>query len=875
VASQLTSERWRALEPLLDAALDVPPARRDAFLAESCAGDRVLRADLAQLLSEFGLHDSLFDRPAAERFASLLEEPPERLLDVLNGRYRIERELGRGGMATVYLADDIRHERQVAVKVLRPEIALALGAQRFLTEIRLTAQLQHPHILPLHDSGEADGRLFYVMPYVEGESLRGRLEREKQLPIPEAVRIACEIAGALDTAHRRGVVHRDIKPENILLRDGAALVADFGIALAVSAVAPRVTQPGLALGTPQYMSPEQAIGDGTVDARADIYALGTVLYEMIAGEAPYTGTSGTAIIAKRSAMPPPSLRIHRPMVPAPIEAAVTRALSREPVDRYQTAVAFADGLRQALLDGDSEDATRRLGRATVRRRLALSGLAVTSIALGLGVALFARLGRGAVSPSATTAPLALRSIAVLALADVANDSADGHFAQSMTEFLNTALGAVPGLSVIPSRSTGLSSNSRPQVDFKTLGQKLGVTTLVQGSTLMAGGHLQVILELVSAQDGQRVWSNTYRREIHRAKDVFAVQDEIVKDIVAELQVPTSGTRALTPTHPNTDNLEALDLYSQGRNFFDQRTPEGLKKAERYFERAIATDSNLAQAYTGLSDLYTTYANGNFGDYRPSEFYPKARQLAERALAIDPQSADAHASLGAVKEFYDLDWSGAERELSHALELDPRSSMGHLYRVTLLEFTGRVTEAVAEARAGLDLDPRSIFHSIEYGRALLFARDYARAGDQFTRVLERDSSSFRAHLLLGQVFEQNAKYDSAVREMQAAVNVAGTSSRALAFLAHAQALAGDTNAALRALSVLHDRSQRAYVPAFDFAVVYVGLGRIDETFQWIEKSIDDHSLRPYLMDATFDPIRSGRRYQRLMTKLRIPVDKPAR
>jgi len=267
------------------------------------------------------------------------------LNDALAGRYTVEREVGTGGMATVYVARDVRHDRLVAIKVLRPELTAVLGADRFLSEIKTTAALQHPHILPLFDSGDADGRLFYVMPLVEGETIRARLERETQLPVADATRIAREVAAALDYAHRRGVVHRDIKPENILLQDGNALVADFGIALAVSSAGgQRLTQTGISLGTPSYMAPEQAMGERSIDARADIYALGAVTYEMLAGEPPFTGPTVQATVARVIAERPRSLRAQRPSVPPQVEEAIFRSLEKLPADRFATANEFAAAL---------------------------------------------------------------------------------------------------------------------------------------------------------------------------------------------------------------------------------------------------------------------------------------------------------------------------------------------------------------------------------------------------------------------------------------------------------------------------------------------------------------------------------------------------
>ena len=312
-----------------------------------------------------------------------------RLQTALFDRYRLDREIGAGGMATVYLAQDIRHDRRVALKVLRPELAAVIGAERFLAEIKLTANLQHPHILPLFDSGEADSYLFYVMPFVEGETLRDRLNREKQLPVADAVRIGCEVAAALDYAHRHGVVHRDIKPENILLHDGQALVADFGIALAASkAGGSRMTETGMSLGTPHYMSPEQAMGEREITARSDVYALGAVLYEMLSGDPPFTGSTAQAIVARVVTETPRPLVAQRHTIPRHVEAAALTALEKLPADRFATAAEFADALRNKGYTATTAVPALAAAPSAARRRLVPTTLAALAVA---GVATLAAL----------------------------------------------------------------------------------------------------------------------------------------------------------------------------------------------------------------------------------------------------------------------------------------------------------------------------------------------------------------------------------------------------------------------------------------------------------------------------------------------------
>ncbi|HEY9382412.1 MAG TPA: protein kinase [Gemmatimonadales bacterium] len=329
----------------------------------------------------------------------------DRLAIALADRYRIERELGQGGMATVYLAQDLKHDRKVAIKVLRPELAAVIGADRFLSEIKTTANLQHPHILPLHDSGQADSFLFYVMPFVEGESLRDRLQREKQLPIGDAVRIATEVAGALDYAHRHGIIHRDIKPENILLHDGRALVADFGIALAATSAGTRMTETGMSLGTPHYMSPEQAMGDRELTPRSDVYALGAMTYEMLLGEPPFTGPTAQSIVAKVMTEKPAALLPRRDRIPPHVEDAVLTALEKLPADRFASAAQFAEALAQpgATTVTRQRAATAPAGRSRRAMGILMAGLGVVALA----ATAFALLGRRTASRPARVARFAL------------------------------------------------------------------------------------------------------------------------------------------------------------------------------------------------------------------------------------------------------------------------------------------------------------------------------------------------------------------------------------------------------------------------------------------------------------------------------------
>ena len=376
----MTPERWRAVDTILRGALDCVPDGRAEFVRDACGADEALRNEVLSLL---GAHDAMtngfLEQPAAEQIGIV-----PALVQALAGRYEIEAEIAHGGMATVYRARDVKHERLVAIKVMRDEVAAVVGAERFLEEIRVTALLQHPHILPLFDSGSVGGLLWYVMPFVEGETLRSRLARSGRLPIDEAVGIAREIADALEHAHAHGIVHRDIKPENVLLQSGHALVADFGIALALEhAGGERLTRTGLTLGTPQYMAPEQAAGERALDARVDVYALGAMLYEMLAGVPPFVADSREAIL-RMLRDPPRALTILRPDVPLAVEAAVTRALAKQPGERFTSASSFATALVELPERAEpiASDSTIAVHKHVVRTRVAVYS-ALGGIALGL------------------------------------------------------------------------------------------------------------------------------------------------------------------------------------------------------------------------------------------------------------------------------------------------------------------------------------------------------------------------------------------------------------------------------------------------------------------------------------------------------------
>jgi len=569
---------------------------------------------------------------------------PAQFAEALRDRYLLERELGRGGMATVFLVQDLKHDRLVALKVLRPELAATLGPDRFRREIHLAARLQHPHILTVHDSGEAAGQLWFTMPYVEGESLRDRLRRERQLAVEDAVRITREAAQALQYAHEHGVVHRDIKPENLLLtRDGNTLVADFGIARALVGDE-HLTQTGMSVGTPAYMSPEQASGDKAVDARTDIYSLGCVLYEMLAGEPPFTGPTAQAVIARRFTESVPSLRRVRPSVPDAVEQAVNRALARVPADRFATAAQFAQAL--AIPSGTTPPASMP---ATV----------VTQATAG-------------------------KSIAVLPFADMSPQKDQDYFCEGIAEEIINALTKIQALRVA-SRTSAFAFKGKSE-DIGEIGKKLKVATVLEGSVRKAENRLRVTAQLVSAADGYHLWSERYDRQL---EDVFAIQDEIAQNIVRALRVMLSEEEKRAIERAPTDNVKAYDYYLRGRQFFHQWRRKGVEFARRMFERAIEIDPNYALAWAGIADCCSfIYA---YWDASTAHL-EQADTASRKALELAPELAEVHTSRGLALAFAKR-YDQAEKEFEMAIRLNPKLFEAHYFYARAQVQQGKLREAM--------------------------------------------------------------------------------------------------------------------------------------------------------------------------------------
>jgi serine/threonine-protein kinase len=744
---------------------------------------------------------------------------PERLRDAVADRYRIENEIGRGGMAAVYLAEDLKHGRKVAIKVLLPGGTQAYEPQRFLREIRIAARLSHPSILPVHDSGECDGLLYFVMPYAGGESLRDRLAREGSLPIDAALRITRAVAVALDYAHRRGVIHRDIKPENILLQEGEPVIADFGVATAISAAGGDnvyITDRGFAVGSPAYMSPEQASAERELDGRSDLYSLACVLFEMLSGQPPFSGSSPRATMARHAIEPAPSIRSLRPTVPLAIEQALQRALAKAPEERFGNMAEFCE----ALTTPSSY-------------------------------------------PTAAVASIENRAIAVLPFVNSSADPENEYFSDGMTDELITALSKVEGLQVASRTSVFALKNLRE--DVRTIGARLNVSVILEGTVRKSGNRLRITVQLSSVADGRTLWSERYDREM---ADVFAIQDEIAQTIVRTLRSRLLGDlRDPTPVR-YTENVRAYSLYLKGRFWWNRRTQADIAEGVKYFEQAIAEDPGYALAYTGLADSYAL--DLDYSGAPVKEGMERAKAEARKAIELDETLAEAHTSLGWVTFIYDWDWAGAEREFNRAIQLNPRYSTARQWHAWLLLAMGRFEEALAEGRAAIDLDPASVSIRRSLGWLLYYARRHEAALENLRRALVMDPTAEETHRLLGLVYLEQGMHDEAAASFKEAIALSPNTALAFTGLGQVAARRGRMDDACAILKEIRDRARSHYVSPVALTKLHAALGDADAAFQWLDQAHRERRgwLAYLKVEPALDPLRADPRFTGLLERMRL-------
>ncbi len=786
----------------------------------------------------------------------------------LGDGYTLERELGGGGMSRVFVARENALGREVVVKVLSPERAASLSAERFAREIKLAAALQDPHIVPVLVAGTtSEGLPYYTMPFVRGDSLRARMVAGA-VTVPEALGILRNIAQALAYAHERGIVHRDIKPENVLLSRGTAVVTDFGIAKALSASTTKaegntLTSVGTSIGTPAYMAPEQALGDVNTDARADLYAWGVVAYELLTGAHPFaTRSTPQAMVAAHISEAPPPLDAVRLGVPREVAALVMQCLEKDPAQRPSS----ADALLTRLANVTSGSVEQAVAPSRRRGPWVLGSVSVAVLA----IAGWALLRPRATAPSASqTAAVAadsasnVRSLVVLPFESVGGDTANTYFAEGMADELSNALTKVPGLQ-LTARSSAAAFRGR-SASVQAIGRALNVGAVLEGSVRRAGGKLRVSTQLTNASTAKVMWSESYERD---ATDVFAVQDDIAKAIVSALRVTLAGgNTSIAPAARGTSNLEAYDLYQRGMYFYDRRGP-GLFRAREYFEQAIQQDPRFARAYAGLA--LTWLALPIYTDALMRDALPPALDASKRAVALDSMSAESWVALG-LTHTHQHQWQAADVETARAVQLDPRNAAAWLYRQGLLSAIGRVAEAAEAARRAAALNPMSVGTLGSASMALSLAGRHAEAMALSDRAWEIDSTlgtpittSLLALVDGGQRAEASRRAEVVLRT--------ATRPQVLARATYVLGVAGERTRALTMARQLTERFAGSDEGANSLGAAWLAVGDTARALTLLERAvaIPDYFVLSNLGLRMYDPVRATPRFAALVRKLGLDV-----
>ncbi len=801
-------------------------------------------------------------------------------------------------MSTVFVARDNALGRNVVVKVLPHELAAAVSVDRFKREIMLSAALQHPHIVPVLSAGEIppDGSVspptplpYFIMPFVEGESLRTRLERGP-LSIRETVSILKDVARALAYAHGRGVIHRDIKPDNILLTTGSATVTDFGVAKALTASremrrplpqghrSGTITIVGTSIGTPAYMAPEQAAGDPSTDHRADLYALGVVGYEMLVGTPPFHGRPPQQLLAAHLTEKPSPIGSRRYDVPTALNTLLMQLLEKEPTKRPRTAADVVRSLEDpAVVSGTFTPAAVPSAKRPRRVLWALAGAGILA-SIAAGGAWFsnhrAATGGNATAPAAPAG----KSVAVVPFVNISRDTSDAYFAAGMTSELSNAIGRIPGVRVAGTPNDTQNKSASP-ID---LGKSLGVNMVLTGTVQREKDRLRVTARLVNTADGFTVWSDMFERD---AKDVFKVQDEISNAIVSAIAPELSGSggtavapapatpqgaaAAVASTAPHgTSDLPAYDLYLRGRYFFDKRSEGGLRRALDYFQQATQRDTNFARAYAGIANAYALlplYAN-----VRIDSVLPLAMAAIDRAVKLDSTLAESFASRASLLQAA-WRWNDAERDYKRALALDPNAPQSHQWYGELLLILGRTPEAKAQLARAVQLDPLAPVTLGSYALALAVARQPDSAIAAARRGVELDSTLVVARFMLGAVYLQAGRVPEATRQLEAATRIDSASTPALGLLGYAYATSGKTRQATTVAKTLENEVGRSAGAAAATARVYIGLGDRARALTLLERAATDRDSfysSESLAESFFDPLRGDPRFVALVNRVGV-------
>ena len=789
-----------------------------------------------------------------------LETPTEELTrgTTFAGRYEIIEELGKGGMGKVYRVEDKKIQEEVALKLIKPEIASDKKTiERFSNELKMARKIAHRNVCKMYDLGEEKGAHYITMEYVPGQDLRGLIKQTGQLAVGTTINIAKQFCEGLSEAHKLGVVHRDLKPQNIMIdKEGNVRIMDFGIARSLKAKG--ITGAGVMIGTPEYMSPEQVEGKET-DQRSDIYSLGVILYEMVTGRVPFEGDTPFTIGVKHKSEVPRDPRELNAQIPEELNQVILRCMEKDKDKRYQTAEELNSELTkiekgipttERVVPKRKPITSREITVTFGLKKLFIPTVVITVLAI-IAVVIWQPWSQ----KETVSIPSDKPSIAVLPFEDLSPQKDQDYFCDGLAVELINRLSNIENLKV-PARASAFSFKGKG-LDILEIGKKLKVELVLVGSLQKAGNRLRITVELVKVSDGYPLWSEKYERNM---EDIFALQDEISLSVVDKLKIKLLGEEKAELVMRHTQNPEAYNLFLKGLYFWNKRTAEDIRKAIDYFEQAIKLDTNYALAYARLADSYGLLPF--YTSILPKEAFSKAKVAVMKALDIDETLAEAHSALGFIRMYYDWDWEAAEIELKRAVQMKPSYVTAHHWYAEYLSWVGRHEEAIAEIRRAHELDPLSLL--INYMKAYVFfyARQYERAIEQCQQTLELDPNFAMPYATLGRAYLEKGMYEEAIVAFQKWGSKPG--------LGFAYALAGKRDEALGILEEMKERWKRGDIRALPIARVYTGLGEEDLVLEWLEKSFGRREPRMVLLnvDPRFDSLRSNPRFKALLKKMNL-------